>query len=245
MNFEQYTSLIVQGLPCSKREKRDMQDELKDHLTELHMDLIEEGCDEHTASAMAIERFGKPQFIRNQLCHALPIVDKYMRKWILALFILYTSLLSYVMLLSSDRWARRAFTIEWKRKMLEYGHTQSMHLYENTVPFHTLRDYIVNHHRYTFTTIFLNLFGNIGVFIPIGLLLPLLFPYFRSIHRIFLASFTGCVLIEMLQYAFTLGSFDVDDLILNLIGGMMGFGCYKVIHALVNQYKHVKFQIHE
>lgn len=68
-----------------------------------------------------------------------------------------------------------------------------------------------------------NLFGNIGVFMPYGLLLPYLF---RSAKRYgnFLLYF-GCPLVglELMQMLLRVGSFDVDDVILNVLGASISF----------------------
>lgn len=68
-----------------------------------------------------------------------------------------------------------------------------------------------------------NLAGNIIGFIPFGFLLPLLFKSLLGFRKI--AMFTFCLSLgfEMLQLVFFMGSFDVDDLILNTLGGVLGY----------------------
>ena len=64
-------------------------------------------------------------------------------------------------------------------------------------------------------------FGNIGVFIPFGIFLAVLLdrPFLRCAIDGFLFSF----LIETAQYVFGVGFSEVDDLILNTIGVMIGW----------------------
>ena len=69
----------------------------------------------------------------------------------------------------------------------------------------------------------INLGGNVLLFIPAGVLLPKLWPKQRNFFRFF-ATCTGIMFfIEVLQLFTLLGSFDIDDLILNLAGMTLGF----------------------
>ncbi len=67
----------------------------------------------------------------------------------------------------------------------------------------------------------LNLLGNICVFMPLAFFLP---TFFRAQRRwyVFLPTVTLSVaLVEALQFAFMVGSCDIDDLILNVFGAML------------------------
>lgn len=65
---------------------------------------------------------------------------------------------------------------------------------------------------------------NIMLFVPMGYLLPYLFPWFRARVRIrpALACFTISLLIENLQLIFRHGFYDMDDLVTNTLGGVIG-----------------------
>jgi glycopeptide antibiotics resistance protein len=71
-----------------------------------------------------------------------------------------------------------------------------------------------------------NLLGNIFAFSPLGFLLPLLLKKFDSLKSIFWISFSISLLIEILQLVYYLGSSDIDDIILNILGSLLGFGVY-------------------
>jgi glycopeptide antibiotics resistance protein len=71
-----------------------------------------------------------------------------------------------------------------------------------------------------------NFFGNVVVFLPLGLLLPILWRRWRSALRITLVSFTLSASIETLQYVSGRRIADVDDVILNTLGGVMGYGLW-------------------
>ena len=70
--------------------------------------------------------------------------------------------------------------------------------------------------------------GNTAAFIPFGVLLPLCFPRFGRIRRILAASAGLSLCIELAQYALATGVADVDDLLLNTLGGLTGFGLVRL-----------------
>ncbi|MNZ88236.1 VanZ like family protein [compost metagenome] len=77
----------------------------------------------------------------------------------------------------------------------------------------------------------INLLGNIGVFIPFGILIPLVFNRgVRGAGIIFLA---GLFVLESAQLLTRRGSFDVDDFILNSVGFLIGYGMYRLIRYWV------------
>ncbi|KOR89028.1 VanZ family protein [Paenibacillus solani] len=79
----------------------------------------------------------------------------------------------------------------------------------------------------------INLFGNIAIFMPTGIFVGLLF-------RSKLLGFIGtCVIsfalslgLECSQLVFTMGTFDVDDLILNTMGGVLGYLVFLILRGL-------------
>ena len=93
----------------------------------------------------------------------------------------------------------------------------------NLIPFATIGTYLLNFQSYNFDTWFNNTFGNIIAFIPLGILLPLMFDKIKRITQVIFISFMVSLIIEIIQYVSQLGVFDVDDIILNTIGGILGF----------------------
>ena len=73
-----------------------------------------------------------------------------------------------------------------------------------------------------------NLVGNVVMFIPLGFLLPKTFRPMRIYPLMVLCVAAGIVFIEILQLITGLGSCDVDDLILNVIGANMGYLIYLI-----------------
>lgn len=74
-----------------------------------------------------------------------------------------------------------------------------------------------------------NLAGNIIGFIPFGVILPLLSRKFMSLKKVMLATFCLSFMFECMQLIFRFGSFDVDDLMLNTLGGIVGYLFVKVV----------------
>ena len=80
-----------------------------------------------------------------------------------------------------------------------------------------------------------NLLGNLLGFVPIGLLLPLLVPLFRKGIYVLLAGFFLSLGFETTQLVLGLGIFDVDDLILNTAGCIIGYGLFRIAAAVFTE----------
>ena len=70
---------------------------------------------------------------------------------------------------------------------------------------------------------FYNLVGNVLIFVPAGFFIPMLWKEKRGFLFTTCITFQMSLLVEILQMVFRVGSFDVDDLILNTLGGMLGY----------------------
>lgn len=73
-----------------------------------------------------------------------------------------------------------------------------------------------------------NLVGNVVVFIPLGIFLPLLFKSCRRFRETLMVSFICVVGIELFQLFSAFGAFDVDDILLNCVGASLGYGLYRL-----------------
>lgn len=101
----------------------------------------------------------------------------------------------------------------------------------NLVPFRTLSlfaELLTHSNPLLVRAAVVNLFGNIIMFIPLGFFLPRVFPKLGKLWRTLLVTVLSISLIEALQLFTLLGSCDIDDLILNLIGSAMGYGLHKL-----------------
>lgn len=81
----------------------------------------------------------------------------------------------------------------------------------------------------------LNFVGNTAMFIPLGIVWPAVFPQLNS-HRKVIAAGVGCSLcIEILQLPFFDRVSDIDDLLLNSLGFLAGYGIYLLAKRLKNR----------
>ncbi|MDO4321240.1 MAG: VanZ family protein [Lachnospiraceae bacterium] len=106
----------------------------------------------------------------------------------------------------------------------EYGRGAAGMAYNyNLCPFREIRRYLTYWEILGFRAVFLNLAGNVIGFMPFGALLPILSRNVRKAWKAVLLSFEVSALIEVSQLIFQVGCFDVDDIILNTLGGLLGY----------------------
>ncbi|MCI6574800.1 MAG: VanZ family protein [Actinomycetaceae bacterium] len=68
-----------------------------------------------------------------------------------------------------------------------------------------------------------NLVGNLLLFLPLGMMAPLAFSNMRSWWKVTGVLAVGSLCVESLQLIFTVRLFDVDDIILNTVGALLGY----------------------
>ena len=64
------------------------------------------------------------------------------------------------------------------------------------------------------------------MFVPLGLLLPFVNDRAKGLKNCVVMTFALMMLVETVQLFTLLGSFDIDDLLLNIIGAMLGYVIY-------------------
>lgn len=101
----------------------------------------------------------------------------------------------------------------------------------NLVPFTTIKLYINSNLRSEFAIS--NLLGNIVGFIPLGILLPMLFQKLRTAFRTIAIIFLISLAFETAQLLLILGVFDVDDLLLNTVGGAIGYLSFSLLRKTI------------
>ena len=74
----------------------------------------------------------------------------------------------------------------------------------------------------------INLAGNVVMFIPLGFCLPRIFPKLRGFFKTLSFCFFLIIAVELLQYYSLLGTCDIDDLILNMVGVTIGYAFSKI-----------------
>ena len=127
-------------------------------------------------------------------------------------FFAYLLLLSYLLFFSST-----------------YGRTLEMGYRYNLKPFAEIRRGLEHVETVGYRYVLVNIGGNIAAFMPFGFLLPLITERKMHTGKVFCYSFLLSLCAESVQLVSRTGAFDVDDLILNTVGGVLGYWCYAVL----------------
>lgn len=138
-------------------------------------------------------------------------------------FICYILLLAKILLLSRVSFFE-LFNTQWTLR-------RSI----NLIPFYGIWEYIFSGDTEIKRFAFSNVIGNIVVFIPLGTYLTL-FKNKRIINNllpIFITSFS----VEIIQWIFGIGASDIDDIILNCLGGLIGMLGYKFLLYILRDEK--------
>lgn len=116
------------------------------------------------------------------------------------------------------------------------GYLHSLSVNINLIPFLTTADLIRNlvnpPSPGLLTHAWINLFGNVAVFVPLGVFLPLIWEKARKLGRFFLLSSGIIAVIELLQLFTLRGIMDVDDYLLNMVGLFLGFLVYRLFSRI-------------
>ena len=96
----------------------------------------------------------------------------------------------------------------------------------NLIPFVNLFDYE------SMRDLLLNIIGNCAMFIPTGILTPVLYRHLDSFKKTVLTGFLISLSIEIIQLPFAVRASDIDDLILNTLGVMAGYSIYALVKQL-------------
>ena len=76
----------------------------------------------------------------------------------------------------------------------------------------------------------LNVIGNAAMFIPSGIVLPVIYKRLDSFVKVILAGGGISLCIELIQLPFRVRVSDIDDLILNTAGVIIGYGIYAFVN---------------
>lgn len=112
----------------------------------------------------------------------------------------------------------------------------------NLIPFKTIWEYISGINSVSKARVIQNILGNITIFIPYGMYLQVLLKN-KAFGKSLLIVLSTSVSIEIIQFAFQLGATDIDDLILNICGGIIGIIGYKLLRELLREESKTKIAI--
>ena len=113
-----------------------------------------------------------------------------------------------------------------------YGRTGHAEYSYNLLPFKEILRFYTYRDQVGFHAFVLNLFGNVFAFAPFGFMVPIVSDKNRSLIRTMGLTFLLSLFIECIQLIFRVGSFDVDDLILNTLGGVIGFCVFWIVNQI-------------
>ena len=97
-NIEIYIDQIVSELTCDEKEKREIVDEMKDHLYLLKSEYLERGFSDEEATQKALESFGEQKQLKNGYQESLFPFYKLFKIGTWFLFGLYSFIVSFKLL---------------------------------------------------------------------------------------------------------------------------------------------------
>ncbi|MBQ8279382.1 MAG: VanZ family protein [Roseburia sp.] len=99
----------------------------------------------------------------------------------------------------------------------------------NLIPFVNLLDYP------EFSSAMLNVIGNTTMFIPIGVIWPIVYKELNTHKKVITAGACFSLCIEVLQLPFYDRVTDIDDLILNSLGFLIGYLLYVLVKKFIRK----------
>ena len=131
------------------------------------------------------------------------------------LFVLYILFIFYFLLLS-----------DW------YGRSGEMQEYHcNLELFKEIRRFWTYRAQLGMKAVIQNIVGNVLIFVPFGFFMPMASRY-RSFLTTAFYGFGISLCVEIFQLLTRVGSFDVDDLLLNTIGGIVGYILFVICNTI-------------
>lgn len=143
-------------------------------------------------------------------------------KIIKSFFIIYCIGLIFILFLSRARVGN-----QFNLKIFSKEHFTMI----NLIPFKTIFEFLdrMNNSNINTNIVVLNLSANLLMFIPMGMALPVLFSNnFNKLWKTTLFVASLVLVIEIIQFVTFCGSADIDDLILNTLGCVIGYGIIKI-----------------
>lgn len=142
--------------------------------------------------------------------------------WLSLLFFLYLLVIIKVIVFKYPLSQLKEIVDSWQKDVVLEG------LYTaNFIPFKTIKMYI-RYYDLPGLRSFSNLFGNILIFIPVGILMPMVHKASQNIWIMLINAFIFVIGIEIFQLFSAFGAFDVDDIILNCFGVLLGRALYQI-----------------
>lgn len=131
-------------------------------------------------------------------------------------FVVYMIVLVYFLLLSDG-----------------FGRIQGYSEYRyNVIPFQEIIRFVKYRGCIDFYSVVINLLGNVVAFIPFGALIRWVLDRRIRWYQVIGYTYLFSLHVELLQLVARVGVFDVDDILLNTLGGLIGFWVYYLLLRL-------------
>lgn len=153
------------------------------------------------------------------------IEKKYMR----ILFLLYLLMILRFIVFKYPIVQLRDIALTWSRDVIWEG------LYKANFEFFRTIKLYTKYWSYKEINSFANLIGNILAFIPLSYMLPRVYKPAKKFLICMFLSFLVVLGIELFQLLTAFGVFDVDDIILNMSGALIGYLCYLIMRTIFNK----------
>ena len=102
----------------------------------------------------------------------------------------------------------------------------------NLIPFVEIRRFWMYREQVGNFAMILNIFGKVVGFVPFGYILPVINDRFRNWLLIVVSGFSLSLCVETAQLIFRVGSFAVDDLLLNTLGALLAYVSFWVCNEV-------------
>ena len=142
--------------------------------------------------------------------------------WLSLLFFLYLLFIIKMIVFKYPLSQLQEIVNSWQKDVIWEGLHSA-----NFIPFKTIKMYI-RYYDLPGLRSFANLFGNVLIFIPVGIMLPIVHKASRNPFIMLANSFIFVLGIEIFQLFSAFGAFDVDDIILNCFGVLLGRALYQI-----------------
>ncbi|WP_165868528.1 VanZ family protein [Natranaerovirga hydrolytica] len=202
-----------------ENEKEDLKIEFLDHLNLLKKEYIDKGKSESEAIDLSLKVFGNKETITFELNKSTSKLCKLLKKVFVTIWWVYILFVVWALILGRSS------------NMIYLNNFKGI----NIIPFKQIGNYILMYpNGYSQLS---NMFVSIILFIPFGFFIPIIVNKGKNIKNNLLFAFAFSFCIEWTQYMFSRGIFDIDDIILNLTGSIIGLGVYKLLLKVLKRYK--------
>ena len=141
------------------------------------------------------------------------------------IFVAYVCLLLYFVVIKFNGSIDRVELIKASRDLGAWNY--------NLFPFRTITAYFKN---ISDSYAYINILGNVVCFVPMVFLIPMNFKKYRNSLKTILIFIICIIGIEIFQFVTMLGFFDVDDILLNMLGCMVGYSGYVGFRKLFSKH---------